>query len=75
MENKDEQVIEVEYDASKVEEYTQNYIMEEEGTGAEDVQPYDTQTEVNEVPFEDMNEEGEVTIDEVEEVEEDDSNN
>ena len=72
MENKDEQVIEVEYDASKVEELKQNYIMEEEGTGAEDVQPYDTQTEVNEVPFEDMNEEGEVIV---EEVEEDDSNN
>lgn len=42
------QVIEVEYDESKVEEYKNNYIMEEEGVGADpDVMPYDEQTTVN----------------------------
>lgn len=42
------QVIEVEYDESKVEEYKNNYIMEEEGIGADpDVMPYDEQTTVN----------------------------
>ena len=68
------QVIEVEYDASKVEEYKQNYIMEEEGTGAfDDAEPYDIQTNFNApLKFEDINEEGEVIV---EEVEENDSNN
>lgn len=66
------QVIEVEYDKKLVEEYKKNYIMEEEGVGADlDAEPYDTQTKVNEVPFEDMIEEGEVII---EEVVEDDKN-
>lgn len=74
MENNKEQIIEVEYDASKVEEYKQNYIMEEEGTGAfDDVEPYDIQTNVNApLKFEDINEEGEVIV---EEVAENDSNN
>ena len=74
MENNKEQIIEVEYDASKVEEYKQNYIMEEEGIGAfDDAEPYDIQTNVNApLKFEDINEEGEVTV---EEVEENDSNN
>ena len=74
MENNEEQIIEVEYDASKVEEYKQNYIMEEEGTGAfDDAEPYDIQTNVNApLKFEDINEEGEVIV---EEVEENDSNN
>lgn len=74
MTNNKEQIIEVEYDASKVEEYKQNYIMEEEGTGAfDDAEPYDIQTNVNApLKFEDINEEGEVTV---EEVEENDSNN
>ena len=66
------QVIEVEYDKKLVEEYKKNYIMEEEGVGADlDAEPYDTQTKVNEVPFEDMIDEGEVII---EEVVEDDKN-
>lgn len=74
MENNEEQMIEVEYDASKVEEYKQNYIMEEEGTGAFDgAEPYDQQTNFNEnLSFSDINEEGEVIV---EEVAEDDSNN
>lgn len=58
------QVIEVDYDKELVEKYKKNYIMEEDGTGAElDVEPFDIQTNVNEVPFEEMIEEGEVVID------------
>lgn len=59
-----EQIIEVEYNEDLVEEYKQNYIMEEEGIGAEpDAVPYDQQTNVNEVPFEEMIDEGEVVPD------------
>ena len=67
MENSEKQVIEVEYDAYKVEEYKKNYIMEEEGTGAfDDVEPYDKQTNFNEnLSFSDINEEGEVILEEV----------
>lgn len=74
MENNEEQIIEVEYDASKVEEYKQNYIMEEEGTGAfDDTEPYDKQTNFDEnLSFSDINEEGEVIL---EEVAENDTNN
>ena len=74
MQNNEEQIIEVEYDASKVEEYKKNYIMEEEGTGAfDDAEPYDQQTNFNEnLSFSDINEEGEVIL---EEVVENDSNN
>lgn len=70
----EKQIIEVEYDEALVEEFKKNYIMEEEGVGADQdsVEPYATQTNTNEVPFEEMIEEGEVII---EEVEEDDSNN
>ena len=57
------QVIEVEYDKKLVEEYKKNYIMEEEGIGTDEVEPYDTQDKVNEVPFEEMIEDGEVVID------------
>lgn len=39
-----EQVIEVEYDKDLVEEYKRNYIMEEEGIGADEEEPYDAQT-------------------------------
>lgn len=59
------QVIEVDYDKKLVKDYQKNYIMEEEGTGANEAEPYDTQTNVNEVPFEEMNEEGEVIVEEV----------
>lgn len=57
-----EQVIEVEYNEDLVEDYKNNYIMEEEGTGAEEAEPYDTQENTNEVPFEFMIEPGEVVI-------------
>ena len=64
MEN--EQIITVEYDKELVETYKNNYIMEEEGIGADlDAEPFDTQTTVNEVPFAEMIEEGEVIIEEV----------
>lgn len=57
-----EQIIEVEYNKELVEEYKRNYIMEEEGIGAEEAEVYDTQSNLNEVKFEDMIEEGEVVI-------------
>ena len=61
-----EQIIEVDYDKDLVEKYKKEYIMEEEGTGSfEDVEPSDTQDNVNEASFEDMNEEGEVILEEV----------
>lgn len=59
------QVIEVDYDKKLVKDYQKNYIMEEEGTGADETTPYDTQSNVNEVPLEEMIEEGEVIIEEV----------
>ena len=61
----EKQIIEVEYDKDLVEKYKENYIMEEEGIGADEAEPFDLQTTVNEDPFEEMNEEGEVIIEEV----------
>lgn len=61
----EEQIIEVEYDKDLVEKYKENYIMEEEGIGADEAEPFDTQTTVNENSFEEMNEEGEVILEEV----------
>ena len=61
----EKQSIEVEYDKDLVEKYKENYIMEEEGIGADEAEPFDIQTNVNEIPFEEMNEEGEVIIEEV----------
>lgn len=62
----EEQIIEVEYDKDLVEDYKQNYIMEEEGTGADpEAEPYDTQTTLNEAPLDDMLDDGEVEIEEV----------
>lgn len=73
MNKNSEQIVEVEYNKDLVEEYKKNYIMEEEGTGADpDAEPFDTQTNINEVPLENMFDEGEVTV---EEVVEDDKNN
>ena len=67
------QVVEVDYNKDLVNEYQRNYIMEEEGIGADpDAEPYDTQTKLNEVPLEDMFDEGEVVV---EEVVTDDTNN
>ena len=39
--------------------------MEEEGTGDVESEPFDTQTTFNEDSFEEMNEEGEVILEEV----------
>ena len=59
----EEQIIEVYYDKDLVKKYKENYIMEEDGIGALDNEPFDGQTKINEVPFEEMIEEGEVVID------------
>ena len=60
------QVVEIDYNKDLVEDYKRNYIMEEEGIGADpDAEPYDTQTKINEVPLEDMFDEGEVVVEEV----------
>lgn len=60
------QVVEINYNKDLVEEYKRNYIMEEEGIGADpDAEPYDTQTKLNEVSLEDMFDEGEVVVEEV----------
>ena len=60
------QVVEIDYNKDLVEEYKRNYIMEEEGIGADpDAEPYDTQTKLNEVPLEDMFDKGEVVVEEV----------
>ena len=60
------QIVEVDYNKDLVEEYQRNYIMEEEGIGADpDAEPYDTQTKLNEIPLEDMFDEGEVVVEEV----------
>ena len=59
------QVVETDYNKDLVEEYKRNYIMEEEGIGADpDAEPYDTQTKLNEIPLEDMFDEGEVIVEE-----------
>lgn len=60
------QVVEINYNKDLVEDYKRNYIMEEEGIGADpDAEPYDTQTKLNEIPLEDMFDEGEVVVEEV----------
>lgn len=61
----EKQIIEVEYDKDLVEKYKENYIMEEEGTGDIESEPFDLQSRVNEDSFEEMNEEGEVILEEV----------
>ena len=58
----EKQIIEVDYDKDIVEKYKENYIMEEEGIGADEAEPFDLQTTVNEDSFEEMNEEGEVIL-------------
>jgi hypothetical protein len=59
-----EQIIEVDFDKDLVDRYKREYIMEEEGRGADpEAEPYDTQEKLNEVPLEEMIEEGEVIID------------
>ena len=61
----EKQIIEVEYDKDLVEKYKENYILEEEGTGDIESEPFDLQTTVNEDSFEEMNEDGEVILEEV----------
>ena len=61
----EKQTIEVEYNKDLVEKYKENYIMEEDGIGANEAEPFDTQSKVSEAPFEDMIEVGEVIIEEV----------
>jgi len=56
------QTVEVDFDKELVKEYEENYIMEEEGIGAEDEEPYDKQTHFNKDKFEDMINPEEVTI-------------
>lgn len=60
-----EQIIEVDYDKELVDEYKRNYIMEEEGIGSDEAEPFDIQTTYNEDTFEEMNEEGEAVMEEV----------
>lgn len=57
-----EQVIEVEYDKDLTEDYKKNYIMEEEGIGAEEAEPYGIQDTFNTDSLEEMLGEG-VVID------------
>lgn len=64
------QIIEVEYDEKLVEEYKNNYIMEEEGIGAEMGEVYDPQTKLNTDSLEELMDMNEVTIDSIEYVEE-----
>lgn len=49
-----EQKVEVEYDKDLVEDYKNNYIMEEEGIGADEAEPYDIQDNFNTDSVEDM---------------------
>ena len=60
-----EQIIEVEYDKALVEQYQKEYIMEEEGIGADlDTEPSDTQTNINNIPLAEMIDPREVIIEE-----------
>ena len=53
------QIREVDYDKELVEEYKKNYIMEEDGIGADEVgEVYDTQTTVNTDTIEELLGEG-----------------
>ena len=59
-----EQIIEVNFDKDLVDRYKREYIIQEEGRGTDpEAEPYDTQEKLNEVPLEEMIEEGEVIID------------
>ena len=54
-----EQVVQVEFNEELVKEYSDNYIMEEEGIGAEEVGAiYDEQSSFNEDTIEDLLGEG-----------------
>ena len=61
----EDQIIEVEYDKSLVEEYKNNYIMEEKGIGdIADTNPFDEQTTFNEDSIDEILGEGAEIIDE-----------
>ena len=61
----EDQIIEVEYDKFLVEEYKNNYIMEEEGIGdIADTKPFDEQTVFNEDSIDEILGEGAEIIDE-----------
>lgn len=53
-----EQVVEVDYDKELVEDYKSNYIMEEEGIGADEAEPYGIQDTFNTDSLEEMLGEG-----------------
>ena len=55
-----EQVIEVAFNKDLVDEYKDNYIMEEEGIGADEAVPYDIQTTFNKDTPEEMYDESTV---------------
>lgn len=55
-----EQIIEVEFDKNLVDEYKDNYIMEEEGIGANEAVVYGIQTTVNKDKPEEMYDESTV---------------
>ena len=55
----EEQIIQVEFDEELVKEYSDNYIIEEEGIGAEEVGPiYGEQSSFNEDSIDDLLGEG-----------------
>lgn len=63
----EKQVIEVEYDKDLVEEYKNNYIMEEDGIGADpDITPYGEQTTFNTDSKEDLFDPEDSIVEEVE---------
>lgn len=65
MENNNEQIVDVEYDKELVEQYKQNYIMEQEGIGAEMGEVYGQQTVTNTDTIEDLIDTNDVFIDTV----------
>lgn len=68
MEENKEQVVEVEYNKDLVEEYKNNYIMEEEGIGADpDAQPYGEQTTFNTDTVEELFDPEDSTVEVIEE--------
>lgn len=63
----EKQVIKVEYDKDLVEEYKNNYIMEEDGIGADpDITPYGEQTTFNTDSKEDLFDPEDSIVEEVE---------
>lgn len=62
----DEQVVQVDYDEELVKEYSNNYIMEEEGIGSDELGPvYDEQTVYNTDSLDELLGEGAEILDEL----------